>query len=352
MKSETIEKRERYKQFFLHLPELCFIVSAKGTILEANKCALKTLGYTKRELLNKSVQTIYSAESLSAIKRLLVDRKRISGVMEGEVTLLTKNGEEHAVILNAGKIKGKGGESFYCIFSHKAISERNELEERLKASLQEKEILLKEIHHRVKNNMQIIYSLINFQSRYTKDKDALKMYKETQDRVRTMALIHEKFYQTKDLSKINFADYVRNLIASLFYSYGIRSSDVELDLNIQSVFLDINTAIPCGLIINELASNSFKHAFSERKKGKIIIDFNLYNENKYVLNFSDDGIGIPKNIDFHRTESLGLQLISTLVDQLEGSIALNRRRGTAFRIVFENKSKNAKLKRHRGRGFN
>lgn len=335
MKDETIEKQEKYKQFFIHVPEPCFIVSPEGTILEANKCAVKALGYTKRELLNKPIKMIYSAESLSAIKRLLVDQMRIFESMEEEIMVLTKNRKERAAILSAGRIKGKDGKALYFILSHTDITERKKLEKRLKASLREKDVLVKEIHHRVKNNMQIIYSLINFQSRYIKDKDALNMFKDTQDRVRSMALIHEKFYQTKDLSRINFADYVKNLIAALFHSYGVRNSDVALDLKVKSVFVGISTAIPCGLIINELILNSLKHAFSDGRKGKIVIDFRPYMENKYILTFSDDGIGFPIDINFRRTKSLGLQLINTLVEQLEGEIELDRRKGTAFRIVFE-----------------
>ena len=335
MKSETIEKRERYRQFFLNHPEPCFIISPKGTILEANKCALKTLGYIKKDLLDKPLKIIYSAQSLSVIKRLLVDKMRILELMEEEVIILNKNREERAAILSAGRIKGKDGKALYFILSHKDITERKKLEKRLKSSLREKEVLLKEIHHRVKNNMQIIYSLINFQSRYIKDKDALSMFNDTQARVRSMALIHEKFYHTKDLSRINFADYVKNLIAALFNSYGVRNGDVTLDLKIKSVFVGINTGIPCGLIINELVSNSLKHAFPDGRKGKIVIDFHPYKENKYILNISDDGIGFPKDIDFHSTESLGLQLINTLVNQLEGSIDIDCRKGTAFRIVFE-----------------
>jgi two-component sensor histidine kinase len=183
--------------------------------------------------------------------------------------------------------------------------------------------------------MQIIFSLINFQSRYIKDKDALHIFKETQDRVRSMALIHEKFYQTKDLSRINFVGYVKNLIAALIHSYGVRNGDVAIDLKIKSVWVGINTGIPCGLIINELVSNSLKHAFSDGRKGKIVIDFHPHKDNKYILNFSDDGIGFPEDIDFRNTESFGLQLINTLVNQLEGSIELDCRKGTAFRIVFE-----------------
>jgi len=335
MKDKAIGKQKIYKHFFENVPELCFIVSPEGTILETNQYAVKTLGYTKRYLLDKPIKMIYSTESFSAIKKLLVDWKRTSKSMEEEVTVLTKTREERVAILTADRIKGEDGKALYFILAQRDITERKQLEERLKAPLREKEMLLKEIHHRVKNNMQIIYSLINFQSRYIKDKNALNMFKDTQDRVRSMALIHEKFYQTKDLSRINFADYVRNLIASLFNSYGVRNIDVALDLKIKSVFLGISTAIPCGLIINELTSNSLKHAFPDGRKGKIVINFRLSKENGYILCFSDDGIGFPKDIDFRRTESLGLQLINMLVEQLEGEIELDRGKGTAFRIVFE-----------------
>lgn len=215
-------------------------------------------------------------------------------------------------------------------------------EDRLKASLREKEVLLKEIHHRVKNNMQIIYSLLSLQSRRIKDKNVLKMLQESQNRVRSMALLHEKLYQSKDLASIEFGDYIRKLVFGLFHSYAVSSDSIILKINAENIFLDINTAIPCGLIINELVSNSLKHAFPEGKawnekgytKGQIYIKLTSHKKNKFTLIIRDNGVGFPEDLDFRNTETLGLQLANTLVEQLEGSIKLLRKDGTSFKIEF------------------
>jgi two-component sensor histidine kinase len=215
-------------------------------------------------------------------------------------------------------------------------------EERLKRLLIEKEILTKEVHHRVKNNMQIIYSLLSLQSRRIKDKNILKMLQESQNRVRSMALLHEKLYQSNDLAKIEFGDYIRKLVYGLFHTYAVSSDSIILKINAENIYLDINTAIPCGLIINELVSNSLKHAFPEGKgwsekgetKGQIYIKLTSHNKNNFTLIIRDNGVGFPEDLDFRKTESLGLQLVNTLVEQLEGSIKLLQKDGTSFKIEF------------------
>jgi len=212
--------------------------------------------------------------------------------------------------------------------------QRLQTEDQIKASLKEKEVLLREIHHRVKNNLQIISSLLNLQSRYIKGKQVLHVFKESQDRIKSMALIHEKLYQSKELARIDFAEYVRSLVADLFRSYKTDSDLITLKTNIDDVFLGINTAIPCGLIINELVSNSLKYAFPEDRQGEIRIDLHSEKEGKFTLIVSDSGVGFPKDLDFRNTESLGLQLACTLVDQLQGTIGLDRTGGTEFKIAF------------------
>lgn len=213
------------------------------------------------------------------------------------------------------------------------IAKRKQAEEQIKASLKEKEVLLKEIHHRIKNNLQVISSLLNLQSGYIIDKDAIEMFKESQNRVKSMALIHEKLYQSKDLARIDFAEYIRNLTNYLFRSYGVTSNRIKLKKNVDDVFLGLDTAIPCGLIINELVSNSLKHAFPDGKEGEIHICLFLDND-KFTLIVRDNGVGFPKDLDFRNTESLGLQLVITLVEQLEGTIDLKRSGGTEFKIIF------------------
>ncbi len=213
------------------------------------------------------------------------------------------------------------------------ITERKEADEKIKASLREKEVLLQEIHHRVKNNMQIISSLLKLQSRHIKDERALEIFKSSQNRVLSMASIHDRLYKSKDFARVDFGEYTQGLVISLFKVYGIDPKAIKTDIRIKEVFLNVNTAIPCGLIINELVSNSLKHAFPDDRKGEIRISMHPLKGNEFELIFSDNGIGISEDIDVRNTESLGLHLVTILVeDQLQGEIKLNRDKGSEFQI--------------------
>ena len=213
------------------------------------------------------------------------------------------------------------------------VTERIQAEERLKASLEEKVVLLKEIHHRVKNNLQIISSLLNLQSDYLEDERSLDIFKVSQNRIESMALIHEKLYQSKDLAKINFAEYVQDLVDSLLSSYEIDSDRISTKLNVDDSLLSLDAAIPCGLIINELVLNSLKHAFPLGTKGEIFITLTKVG-NSFTLSVGDNGIGLPVELDFQNTKSLGLQLVNALTSQLAGTIELNNNGGIEFKLNF------------------
>jgi len=215
------------------------------------------------------------------------------------------------------------------------ITERKEAEDKLQNSLSEKEVLLREIHHRVKNNMQVISSLINLQSRRVSDPMVLDMFRESQRRIRSMALIHERLYQSSDLSRIEFSHYLGNLATHLFHSYQVDSNRIRLTLDTEEVFLNINTAIPCGLIVNELVSNALKHGFPNGRNGEVAIELHRVSGEGYLLRVKDDGVGFPEELDFRRTDSLGMQIVITLVSQIEGSIELQRKKGTEFKILFQ-----------------
>gem|GEM_PF-3084491 len=218
---------------------------------------------------------------------------------------------------------------------------RKRAEEELKASLKEKEVLLKEVHHRVKNNLQVVSSLLYLQSEHIKDKHCLATIKESENRVRSMALVHEQLYQSEGLARVDFAEYIRNLATYLLRSHGVKPDAMTLKIDAEDVSLGIDTAIPCGLIISELISNSLEHAFPAGKSGgdresEIRINLNAH-DNKLTLIVSDNGVGLPGDLDFRNTESFGLHLVNTLVSQLEGTIELDRSGGTAFEITFAEK---------------
>lgn len=215
------------------------------------------------------------------------------------------------------------------------ITERVNHEERVNQSLREKEVLLKEVHHRVKNNMQVISSILNLQSSYVTDEYALNLLKESQNRIKTMAYIHESLYQNKTFSSINFSEYISTLTNNILQSYAAAIQKVKLELDVQKIILNLDTSIPAGLIINELVTNSIKHAFTGSNEG--IIYINLYTkDNVLFLEVSDNGKGFPKEVDFRNTNSLGLQLVNTLVEQLDGKVELksNEDTGTSFYINF------------------
>lgn len=213
------------------------------------------------------------------------------------------------------------------------IARRLEAEMRMKAALQQHDLLLKEIHHRVKNNLQIISSLLNLQARYISDPRALQVFNNSQNRVKSMALIHEILYQENNFSHIDFTKYIRRLMSYLLHSYRGDLRDITLKITSRNVQFGIDTAISCGLIINELVSNSLKHAFPEKSKGEVWIELET-NKNQVNLLVCDNGIGLPRNFDIRNSQSLGLKLVLGLVNQLGGIISLDRTRGARFSITF------------------
>ncbi len=211
-------------------------------------------------------------------------------------------------------------------------------EQHIEASLVEKEVLLREIHHRVKNNMQVISSLLNFQTRYVNDKQFVGILNESQNRIKSMALIHEKLYRSSDLSKIDFNDYISSLAGDLFKFYGADTDRIALKLDMDKIAFEIDTAIPCALLVNELLTNSLKHAFPDGRGGEIHVTLRKNETDgntNYDMIVSDNGVGIPEDFDITKTKSLGLQLINTLTEhQLQGRFELDRTNGTTFHISF------------------
>lgn len=214
----------------------------------------------------------------------------------------------------------------------KEIAERNEAERKVMRSLQEKEILLREVHHRVKNNLQIIISLLHLQSRKITDREMLSLIKESENRVRVMALVHERLYHAKDFSKIDLSDFIGFMATNLFRLYGIRQSQITLNIEVTEIPVDIYRAIPIGLIINELLSNSMKYAFPDGRKGEIRVT-GKREGGTISLTVEDNGVGIPGSVDWRNTESLGLRLVTGLTDQLRGTVSLDRASGTKFTLI-------------------
>ncbi|MEQ8998332.1 MAG: PAS domain S-box protein [Coleofasciculus sp. B1-GNL1-01] len=225
-------------------------------------------------------------------------------------------------------------QSQVCVAVGIDITERQKAEEQIKASLKEKEVLLKEIHHRVKNNLNVVSSLLELQADSIPEPHIGKLFEESQNRIYSMALIHEKLYRSPTIGQINLEDYIQDLANNLFDSYNVSEDCIQLHINVEPIFLNIETATPCGLIINELVSNSLKHAFPDEQEGIVSINCHQQSDGQIHLVISDNGIGFPEALDFQDTESMGFQVVCTLIEQLEGTIELQRTHGTAFSIQF------------------
>ncbi|MGQ9800532.1 MAG: PAS domain S-box protein [Candidatus Saccharicenans sp.] len=216
------------------------------------------------------------------------------------------------------------------------ITERKLAEEALRQSLKEKEILMREIHHRVKNNMQVISSILNLQSAKLQDPAARAAFKECQQRIKSMAMVHEKLYRSKDLSHVNFPDYLNNLAWNVFYDQQLEPDQVQLHLDIEPQNLNLNLAVPVGLILNELVTNCFKHAFPGGRRGHLWIKFRKLPSGRFELRVKDDGIGFPRKLDLKKAETMGLVIINTLIEQIDGELKLirGRKKGSEFRLTF------------------
>ncbi|MEG4281970.1 PAS domain-containing protein [Microcoleus sp. A006_D1] len=214
------------------------------------------------------------------------------------------------------------------------LIERKQAEANLKISLKEKEILLKEIHHRVKNNLCVVASLLELQSNTVADPQLALMFEESQNRLYSMALIHEKLYRSTNLAEINFGEYLEDLVTNLFHSYNISDNRIQLQVIAEPISLNLETATPCGLIANELVSNTLKHAFPHGTSGTVSVECYQTGDREIHLFVKDNGIGFPEELDFRKTNSMGFQVVCTLTDQLEGTIELSRKIGTAFHLIF------------------
>ncbi|HEU0008080.1 MAG TPA: histidine kinase dimerization/phosphoacceptor domain -containing protein, partial [Terriglobia bacterium] len=263
-----------------------------------------------------------------------------------ELCALRRDGSEFPVELSISPLKA-GNVVTFCGFITD-ITQRKQAEEQIKASLHEKEVLLKEIHHRVKNNLQVICSLLNLQSGYIRDPEALALFLESESRIRSMAMIHERLYQNESLSRVDFAEYLSSLSSLLFTTYVANPAAVRLMTRLDPMFLDIDTALPLGLIVNELVSNSLKYAYPEGRSGVVELRLCADPENQYTLSVRDQGVGLPAGFDVNNTDTLGLHLVNILSAQLGAALSVESNgHGTTFEVTSKISTKaEARLKSH------
>ncbi len=331
----NLERSEkRYRTIFENTGTAMIIIGEKMVINLVNNEFEKTTGFSKDEIENKKNLLDFAVKDhLDKIKKHhnFHEFKERNVLNNYEIQLMNKNGNIRDFFATFGFIPG----TEKTLISFIDITERKKAENKLKDSSKEKEVLLRELHHRVKNNLQIISTLLALQSEDVTDKKTLENYRESENRIQSIALIHEKMYQSQDISRINFTGYINSLIDDLMYSYDADSRNIKAVTDTDDFFFSIETVQPLGLIINELVSNSLKYAFRNKNEGIILVKLEKVHDDSFKLTVSDNGVGFPENIDFRNTGSLGLQLVTELVKQLDGTIELNKDRGTEFEVVFK-----------------
>ncbi len=331
---ETITAKNFTNNIIESMIDPLIVLNSDMTIKTVNKALLDLLNYEEKELIGKPAEIILSKD-LPINNYFDSDAGNHSQIrMKTESNFLRKDGKKIPVsfsasaMYNEGKIVG-----IVCVAED--ITEQKAVNERIKKDLEEKEVLLREIHHRVKNNMQIISSLLRLSSQNIKEQKYLDIFADSNNRILSMALVHEKLYQSENLGQINIKEYINDLASSVIDSYTGRTN-VTMELDIEDIPLNIDYAVPCGLILNELITNSLKYAFPDRRSGTIRISFKSKNNNIIKFSVSDNGIGIPKEMDIYKTNSLGVHLVTALAkNQLHGDIILNRENGTEYIIEFK-----------------
>jgi len=319
----------------------CIVITdMSDAILFVNDAFLQTYGYESEELVGQNFEILLRPEESGSV-RPQIHEALMDGGWYGEVLQRRKDGTEFPAELWISVVRNDEGQPVALVGVGRDVTERKRSEEQIRSSLREKEVLLKEIHHRVKNNLQIVSSLLSLQSEYIRDPEMLKIFSESQARVKSMALIHEKLYKSSNLAEIDFGEYVKDLAVQLFRSYGARQKGIALETELEPLSLALDRAIPCGIIVNELVSNALKYAFPNGQRGAVYVKLHGVGDRAIELVVGDTGIGIAEDMDFVNTETLGLKLVNMLSKQLEGSLTLVRNpnhkgstSGTEFTIRF------------------
>ncbi|KAF5074717.1 Chemotaxis response regulator protein-glutamate methylesterase [anaerobic digester metagenome] len=327
------ESQERFKSIFENAAEAIILFDCQGNIVEFNGKFKETFGFKNGEIIGQNFLHMGSMMGMHNEESRKILNDLISGNELKQVEWILENKEGKKIIFRVRPSLIKTKTSVIGILLiMEDITELKNVENSLKYSLKEKEVLLREIHHRVKNNLQIISSLLSLQRLQVEDPQTADILWECQGRVRAMAMIHENIYQSQDIGRINFKNYVEMLLYDIFNLYRVNKKSVILEMRIEGVKMGIETAMPCGLVINELATNSIKHAFPQ---GNGIIKIELKtDDDAHILIIEDDGIGLPENLDPQKSKKLGLMVVNTLVNQLNGEMEIDRTNGTKFIIKF------------------
>ncbi len=329
--AELLQSENRFKTLIEAAP-VAITMLRNGIILYANPAVRAMLSVPDGiELQDRRMADFLAPESLIEGNLRFSGRTGASPAPREAELVFARSDDAHIdVRMNTAEVGLSDGEALVAFMSD--ITERKRAEKRLNDSLKEKELLLKEIHHRVKNNLQVISSLLEMQSQLVTDGQAREAYADSIRRVRSMALVHEKLYRSEDLSQIDFHEYLNSVAREL--SRSLHREGVNLRIEAEKIMLGIDLAVPCGLIVHELVSNALKHAFTKREGGNVIVSFKRLNASTLQLDVYDDGAGFPRGSDYRTMTSMGMSIIRTLTEQISGTIKLDGSAGTRFTIVY------------------
>jgi PAS domain S-box-containing protein len=308
--------------------ECIIITDLNGTIEYVNQSFFKITGYEQEEVIGKNPKILSSGLTPKEIYSEMWKELLNGEIWEGEFQNRKKNGQLYWASVTVSPIRDKNAQVSHFVAVQQDITEKKAKDEKLLQALKEKGTLLKEIHHRVKNNLQIISSLLKMQAEKTKDTKTLGILKDSHNRIKSMALIHESLYSNDNFSSIDYEKYVINLVNELRSTF--KANNVKFDIKIKDIFFDIQTAIPCGLIINELVTNSLKYAFRGGKNHTITVEISKNLSSNYVISVSDNGIGLPEDIDVENTKTMGYELVTLLSKQIDSIMTIDRVSGTKF----------------------
>jgi PAS domain S-box-containing protein len=337
---EAQESKEMFERFFESAPDAILVTDQQGRITDLNRQALSMFGYRREELVGQSIEQLVpegQREGHKSQREEYLQAPKMRPMGEGlELSARCKDGTLVPVDITLSPLHS--GSNFRVMAAVRDITDHKEAEKKIMASLREKEVLLREIHHRVKNNLAVICSLMYLESTYAKDERTAQVFRESESRVHSMALVHENLYGSKDLGCIDFSQYAKVLATDILSSYGNQengNAKVQLKSEMEPVIMTIDMAVPCGLILNELLSNAMKHGFPGSERGEIKITLRSGPEKACLLRVDDTGRGIPSDMDLTSNRSLGLRLVRSLTRQIRGSFELVRTEpGTSARVQF------------------
>jgi PAS domain S-box-containing protein len=327
MESELQQTKEQLRAVLDAMPGFVSWISSEGQYLGVNQYMADTFNLSPDAFVGKELGFLKNSSDFTEFMAQFLAGSAQTGhqVIEAQVHGSTRN------YLVAAQKYHQGSRVVSIGID---ITERKLAEIQIQSSLREKEVLLQEIHHRVKNNLQVICSLLDLQSQQIEEPSMLEVFRESQNRVKSMALVHEKLYQSKDFARINFAEYTQSLTNYLFKAYDFNIGNINLVLEIDEITLTIDTALSCGLIINELVSNALKYAFPNNRSGEIGVSLRSRLDKHFILIVKDNGVGFPPDWDLNSANSLGIELVNVLVQQLQGTIERDRSTGSKFQISF------------------